>query len=244
MGWEKALLLSSVFKLFLGLQIQMQQMLVLFYLYGLLYERSLVTNIASIREYRRRRRNQHQHPYYWTLPRPNESWFEIHYYDPTIPDDFFRQQLRMRRTTFQILLNVIAPRITRLDTRFRNCVPPEKVLALGLFRLAHGNSYISIAPAMNVGKSTLVIEAVQDVVESLFDYIKYVKFPESEQETTALKFAHLRSIPISRILSALLTGTHIRIEAPKDSAVDYFSRYQQHDFVVQAVVDTRTIFIG
>ena len=62
-----------------------------------------------------------------------------------------------------MLLNVIAPRITRLDTRFRNSVPPEiqKVLALALFRLAHGNSYISIVPAMNVGKST-VIEAVQD----------------------------------------------------------------------------------
>ena len=111
----------------------------------------------------------------------------------------------MTRTTFQMLLNVIAPRITRLDTRFRNCVPPKKVLALGLFRLAHGNSYISIAPAMNVGKSTLVIEAVQDVVESLFDYVKYIKFPETEQETTALKFAHFRSLPISRILSALLT---------------------------------------
>ena len=43
---------------------------------------------------------------------------------------------------------------------------------------------------MNVGKSTLVIETVQDVVESLFDYIKYIKFPETEEETTALKFAH------------------------------------------------------
>ena len=98
---------------FLGLQIQMQQMFVLLYHYGLLFEQSLVTNIASIREYRRRRRNQRQHPYYWTLPRPNESWFEIHYnYYPTIPDDFFRKQLRMRRTTFQMLLNVTAPRIT------------------------------------------------------------------------------------------------------------------------------------
>ena len=85
-----------------------------------------------------------------------------------------------------MLLNVIEARITRLDTRFRNCVPPEKVLALGLFRLAHGNSYISIAPAMNVGKST-VIKAVQDVVESLFDLRnEYIKFPETEQETAAL----------------------------------------------------------
>ena len=168
MGREKALLLSLVFILFLGLQIQMQQMFVLLYLYGLLYKQSLVTNIASIWEYKRRRRNQCQHPYYWTLPCPNESWFETHYYDPTIPDDFFRQQLKIRRTTFQVLLNVIAPWITRLDMRFRNFVLPEKVLVLGLFRLAHGNSYISIAPAMNIRKS-IVIEAVQDVVESLFD---------------------------------------------------------------------------
>ena len=73
----------------------------------------------------------------------------------------------------------------------------KKVLALVLFRLAHDNSDISITPAMNVGNTTLVIEAVQDVVESLFDYIKYIKFPETEQETTALKFAHLRSVPIS-----------------------------------------------
>ena len=58
-----------------------------------------------------------------------------------------------------MLLNVIAPRSP-----------------LGLFRLAHGNSYISTAPAMNVGKST-VIEAVQGVVESLFDLRnEFIKF--------------------------------------------------------------------
>ena len=204
MSRGKALLLSLVFILFLGFRIQLQQMFVLLYLYGLLYEQSLVTNIASIREFRRRRRNQRQHPYYWTLPRPNGSWFEIHYYDPTIPDDFFRQQLRMRRTTFQMLLNVIAPRITR----FRNCVPPEKVLALGLFRLAHGNSYISIAPAMNVGKST-VIEAIQDVAESLFDLRnEYTKFPETEQETAALVRTLEEYSDLPNIAGAI-DGTHI-----------------------------------
>ena len=40
-------------------------------------------------------------------------------------------------------------------------------------------------------------------------------------------------------IASAIDGTRIRIEAPKDSAVDYFSRYQQHDFVVQAVVDSR-----
>ena len=135
-----------------------------------------------------------------------------------------------------MLLNVIAPRITRLDTRFRNCVLPEKVLARGLFRLAHGNSYISIAPAMNVGKS--MIEAVQDVVESLFDLgNEHIKFPKTEQERAALirTFEEYSDLPN---IAGAIDGTRIRIEAPKDSAVDYFSRYQQHNFVVQAVVDS------
>ena len=95
---------------------------------------------------------------------------------------------------------------------------------------------------MNVRKST-VIEAVQDVVESLFDLRnEYIKFPETEQETEALihTFEEYSDLPN---IAGTFDRTHIRIEAQKVSAVDYFSRYQQHDFVVQAVVDGRTIFI-
>ena len=89
------------------------------YLYGLLYEQSLVTNIASIREYRRQRRKSA--PASILLDSTPSKWILV--WDSllrfTFLDDFFRQQLRMRRTTFQMLMNVIAPRITRLDTRFR-----------------------------------------------------------------------------------------------------------------------------
>ena len=137
------------------------------------------------------------HPYYWTLPLPAESWFEVHYYDHTILEDLFRKQLRMGRNTFQILLNVLAARLSRQNTRVRNCIPPERVLAIGLFRLAHGNSYISISPAMNVGKST-VVEAVQDVVEGLYDLRnEYIKFPETGAETasTVETFEELSSLP-------------------------------------------------
>ena len=98
--------------------------------------------------------------------------------------------------------------------------------------------------AINVGKST-VIEAVQDIVESLFDLRnEYIKFPETEQETAALirTFEVYSDLPNIHIAGAI-DGTHIRIEAPKGSAVDYFSIYQQNDFVVQAVVDGRIIFI-
>jgi len=50
---------------------------------------------------------------------------------------------------------------------------------MGLYCLAHGNSYITIGPNFNVGKST-VIEAVQDVVEALCDLKnEYIKFPST-----------------------------------------------------------------
>ena len=66
--------------------------------------------------------------------------------------------------TFQALLGILGPWITRQNTHFRDCTPPpEKVLALGIYRLAHGNSYVSMGPVFDVGKGT-VIEAVLDVV--------------------------------------------------------------------------------
>ena len=109
---------------------------------------------------RRRRRRAHRHnPYFWKLPRPNQSWFEIHYNDRRIPRDYFRKQLRMNQCTFHILLNVLQPAITCENIRLHDCIAPEKVLALGLYRLAHGNSYKSIRPVFNVGRST-VLEAV------------------------------------------------------------------------------------
>ena len=120
--------------------------------------------IAAVYRHRRgQRRRQNRRLRYWCLPRPRQSWFEIHYNDHRIPDDYFKQQLRVRRATFNELLNMVNPHVARQDTSMRNCIPPEKILAIGLYRLAHGNSYVSIAPVFNVGKST-IIEAVQDVV--------------------------------------------------------------------------------
>ena len=86
----------------------------------------------------------------------------------------------MRRATFRLLLDVLRPYITRQNTCFRRCIEPEKVLAIGLTRLAHGGTYVSIGPGFNVGTTT-VIEAVEDVVTGLVS-IKhdYIKFPETE----------------------------------------------------------------
>ena len=121
-----------------------------------------------------------------------------------------------------------------------DCVTPEKLLALGLYRLAHGYSYITIGANFKVGKTT-VIEAVQDVIEALCDLKNdWIKFPSTNREILATRetFESLTGLP--NVVGAI-DGTHIKIKTPKESGPDYFSRLQQHDVVVQAVADERNL---
>lgn len=197
------------------------------------------------RRYKRSQRRQQQQPrarVHWTLPRQSESWFDIHYYDHTRPEEFFKSKLRLGKRTFQMLLNDLIPKLTRQDTPFRRCIPPEKILALGLFRLAQGETYLTIGPDFNVGKST-VVEAVQDVVEALYELRdSYIKFPSTEEEisSTVDTFKKLSSLPN---LAGAIDSIHIRLKrAPKGSS-DYLSSYNQHDFVVQGVTNGMGLFM-
>ena len=60
--------------------------------------------------------------------------------------------MRMGRESFDDLLRLLRGYVQRENTRFRDCIPPEKVLAIGLYRIAHGGSYDNTALAMNIGK--------------------------------------------------------------------------------------------
>ena len=65
----------------------------------------------------------------------------------------------MDRKTFDVLLNLLHPSLLKQNTPLWDYIPPEKVLALGLDHLAHGN---------------------------LFDLRnKRIKFPVTEAETIA-----------------------------------------------------------
>ena len=101
----------------------------------------------------------------------------------------------------------------------RSCIPAEKILAIGLYRLAHGNSYVSIAPVFNVGKST-VIEAVQDVVNVLYDLRnRYIKFPTTIPEMTECIATFERTRSELPNVAGAIDGTHISIIAPREDAL-------------------------
>lgn len=73
---------------------------------------------------------RHRHGFhpYWVLPGPAESWFEIHFTRRIIAENFFFRQLRMKQNTFKRPLAILRTFLQREDTRFRNCITPEKFL--------------------------------------------------------------------------------------------------------------------
>ena len=97
--------------------------------------------------------------------------------------------------------------------------------------MGRGNSYVSTEPSFNFGKAT-VIEALQDELGN-----EYIKFPESEAETRVAveRFAELSELPNT---VGTIDGFYVQ-----DSAVDWFSRYQQHDFLIQALVNGKKLFL-
>ena len=79
-------------------------------------------------------------------------------------------------------------------------------------------------------------------MEALFNLRNdYIKFPIIKAETRHCIETFQDVSDFSNIVGAI-DGSHIRIAAPPDSAVDYFSHYQKHDFIVQATVDGRKHF--
>ena len=99
------LLLSVIFML--NLQIQHQE----FLLYRILIEywlNELTTFLfpSLIRRARRRcLRKLRLLPYAETVPRPRNSWFKLH--DHNISEEYFRQQFRMKKNTFDTVLNML-----------------------------------------------------------------------------------------------------------------------------------------
>ena len=91
----------------------------------------------------------------------------------------------MKRETFDKLIDVLRNKSKHQDTRLRNCIPSEKVLVIGLYRLANGISYVNLALSLNVGKVT-AIEATQDVVEALNEIRKIIS-TSLKQRTRQLK---------------------------------------------------------
>ena len=90
---------------------------------------------------------------------------------------------------------------------------------------------------------TRSVEAIQDVAEALFELRnELIKFTASTAETRSCTETFLALSNLPNAVGAI-GCSHIQIKAHEKSAIGYYSRYQQYDFIVQGVVDIRKMIL-
>lgn len=91
----------------------------------------------------------------------------------------FKMCLRMSPENFQILLDLVTPKIEKQDTQMRDAIPPKIKLEVTLNFLATGNSYRSLQHFFRVSKpaiSNFIPEVCDAIYESLREFIKVSLF--------------------------------------------------------------------
>ena len=86
----------------------------------------------------------------------------------------------MTRPTFEYIVHLVRPFITKRDTRFRKAIPVEKRVAIALWMLAAGNSYRSIGKNFAVSKS-LAVEITNEFCKCIIEMAsEFIGFPKTE----------------------------------------------------------------
>ena len=159
---------------------------------------------------------------------------------------YWKTDFRMTGKTFEKLVNLVSPNLSKEDTKFRKSIPVQKRVAIALWRLSTGNSFRAIAKTFAVGKSTAV-SITKDFCKKMRRLSKeYIKFPvtSDEVENAIEKFKTCCNSKIPQSLGAI-DGTHIYIKTPQcDSKYDYFCRKQRYSINTQAVAGGDLLFLN
>jgi hypothetical protein len=154
----------------------------------------------------------------------------------------FYDILRMRRRTFDRLVQDLRPFIQGQHTHWREPIGVEKKVVVALYKLMHGVSIPLVADKAAIGKST-VHQILRQVCSAI-----------------SINFGHLIAWPVGRRLARVtaafqskqwfpncigaIDGSHVYIQAPPNSivAADHRNRYKSFSILLQAVVDSKCYF--
>ena len=177
----------------------------------------------------------------WYVKPRSTCWFQEYLFDIYTPDMFY-DILRMRRRTFDRLVNDLRPYIQGQHTHWREPIGVEKKVVVTLFKLMHGASIPLVADKAALGKST-VGEILRQVCTAI-----------------SVNFGHLIAWPVGRRLSRVaaafqakqglpncmgaIDGSHVYIASPSNTivAADHRNRNKSFSILLQGVVDSNCYF--
>lgn len=174
----------------------------------------------------------------WVRHRSGAWWEQV---NTNWTDYEWQLNFRMRKTIFQQLCDILRPHLQRQLTTFRNPVPVEQRVAIGIWRLATNVGFQTISHLFGIGQSTAVTIA-NDVASVIVNKMLplYIKTPSEEEFKLIIQgFKDKWSFPQC---GGAIDGTHIGILAPTDSPADYYNSQGFYSVILQGVVDHRLRF--
>jgi hypothetical protein len=177
----------------------------------------------------------------WYVKPRSTCWFEEYLFNIYTPDMFY-DILRMRRRTFDRLVNDLRPFLQGQHTHWRAPIGVEKKVVVTLYKLMHGASIPLVADKAALGKST-----VGDILRQVCSAI-------------SVNFGHLIAWPVGRRLPKVaggfqskqglpncigaIDGSHVYIASPSNTivAADHRNRLKSFSILLQGVVDSKCYF--
>ena len=177
----------------------------------------------------------------WYVKPRSTCWFEEYLFNIYTPDMFY-DILRMRRRTFDRLVQDLRPHIQGQHTHWRQPIGVEKKVVVTLFKLMHGVSIPLVADKAALGKSTVhgILRQVCVAISNNFGHL--IAWPVGRRlARVTAAFQAKQWLP--NCMGAI-DGTHIYISAPPNSivAADHRNKNKSFSILLQGVVDTKCYF--
>jgi len=182
----------------------------------------------------------------WFLDRPEHGQFrflmdKLQLYDVAA----FKNFTRMEPPFFLHLLEMLRPKIERLDTNYRAAICAGTRLALTLRFYATGESYISLRYNWLVAHNTIskIVRQVSKAIIEVYGVTQHVLMPPIETEgwlKIAKKFSDRWNF--HNTLGAL-DGKHVAIRKPRNSGSLYYNYKGFFSIIMLALVDGDYKFI-
>ena len=177
----------------------------------------------------------------WYVKPRSTCWFEEYFFNIYTPDMFY-DILRMRRRTFDMLVQDLRPYIQGQHTHWRQPIGVEKKVVVTLFKLMHGVSIPLVADRAVLGKYTVheILRQVCTAISNSFGHL--LAWPVGRRiMRTAAGFQAKQCFP--NCIGAI-DGSHIYVAAPSNTIVvaDHRNRNKSFSILLQGVVDSRYYF--
>ena len=165
-------------------------------------------------------------------------WFDM--VEESFTNEQWYENFRVRKETFEFILNKISRDITHKDTTMRKAISPRRRLALTFYYLASTAEYRTISNLFGVSVS-FVCNCIKEVCEAIRRHSSNViKFPTGVEILQVIQeYENKWGFPMC---AGCIDGTHIPILAPNENHKDYVNRKGFHSIQMQAVVDSRYLF--